>query len=163
MFEGCFRCWSICTKASIWPFSPSPSVELGFLQNAISNREDNATVIKVIDYLDPEGGSCKILRNIAQYLPIDTTSYAKRLHSLRQCSFQNRNNLSISFKIFALFQIATTSLSYSCLLLFILYISRLRISRISFSKVTGRNGFLVLYGIRSLTTMFQIGRHLALS
>lgn len=65
MFEGCFRCWSISTKASTGPFSSPPSVELGFLQNAISNKEDNATKIKVIDYLDPEDGSCKFLRNIA--------------------------------------------------------------------------------------------------
>jgi len=55
----------ISTKYSIGPFSSPPSVELGFLQKAISNKEDSAIKVKVIDYLDPEDGSCKILRNIA--------------------------------------------------------------------------------------------------
>ena len=52
-------------KPPLAPFNSPPSVEICFLQNAISNKEDNATKIKVTDYFDPEDGSCKILRNIA--------------------------------------------------------------------------------------------------
>lgn len=104
--EGYFHCWSSNRRASFCLFSPPPSIELGFLQNASSSKEDSLTKIQVVGCLDPEDGKSRILRHIAdrtnRHAVISQMSWifvnaAVRISRLaRQYNFQKRTNVFVT-------------------------------------------------------------------